>query len=91
MGISLESRHLRREPPRPDGIRFVPAGWLVAAVGVSRLLIRGGTLGKLSVAGLIWSVTPRKLKLVAAGLALSGLIVLAGAMAALALLAIELV
>ena len=37
--------------PEP-GVRFVPAGWLVAAVGVSRVLLRGGKLGKLGIAGL---------------------------------------
>ncbi len=72
------------------GVRFVPAGWLVAALGVSRLLLRGGRLGKLGIAGLVWSVAPRKLKLVAFGFVLGAVVVLAGAMAAIALLAIEL-
>ena len=81
----------RQAPVAPDpGVRFVPAGWLVAVLGVSRLLLRGGRLGKLGIAGILWSLAPRKLKLVAAGFVLGALVVLAGAMAAIALLAIEL-
>ena len=75
--------------PEP-GFRFVPAGWLVAAMGASRVLLRGGKLGKLGIAGLVWAVLPRKLKLAAWGLALGASIVLLGSLAALALLAMQL-
>lgn len=75
--------------PEP-GTRFVPARWLVVAFGISRLLLRGGKLGKLGIAGIAWSLLPRKLKLVAVGLIVAGSLVLAGAMAALALLAMQL-
>jgi hypothetical protein len=75
--------------PEP-GVRFVPAGWLVAAVGVSRVLLRGGKLGKLGLAGFVWAVLPRKLKLAAWGLVLGAAIVLLGSLAALVLLAMQL-
>ena len=73
-----------------DRVRFVPSGLLVAASQVLRLWLGGGKLSTLGIAGLVWSVTPRTLKLVAAGFAAAGLIVLAGALAALTLLAIQL-
>jgi hypothetical protein len=77
--------------PRPsDRVTFVPAGWLAAAFRIIRLWLRTGKIGKLGIAGLVWSVTPRKLKLVGAGLAGVALIVVAGALSAVALLVIQL-
>jgi hypothetical protein len=90
MPASLPSRRQQSPEGLDQGVRFVPAGWLVAALGVSRLLLRGGKLGKLGIAGLVWTVAPRKLKLVAFGFVLAALVMIAGAMAAIALLAIEL-
>jgi glutaminase len=54
------------------------------------VLLRGGKLGKLGIAGLVWAVLPRKLKLAAWGLVLGAAIVLLGSLAALALLAMQL-
>jgi hypothetical protein len=73
-----------------DEIRFVPARWVVVALGISKLVFSGRSIGRLGIAGLVWSVTPRKLKLVAAGLALYAMIVAIGALAAITLLAIQL-
>jgi hypothetical protein len=73
-----------------DRVRFVPAAWLVAVLGILRLWLGGRRVSKVGVARLLWSVAPGRLKLVAAGLGLASLIVLAGALAALTLLAIQL-
>ncbi len=59
-------------------------------LAVTRLLFKGGKLGKLGIAGLLWSVTPRKLKLAAAGLVVGAAILLFGAVAAITLLALQL-
>jgi len=81
---------LQRVQGEHEGIRFEPAAWLVAALAVSRLLLRAGKLGKLGIAGLAWTLVPRKLKVAAAGLAVAALVVVMGALAALALLAMQL-
>jgi hypothetical protein len=82
-------------PQQPQGweagqIRFVPARWLVVALAILRLLVIGGPFRKLRIAGLVWSVAPRTPKLIVLGLAFSWLIVVAGALAAIALLALSL-
>ena len=77
----------RRSPPE---ISFVPARWLVVAFGASRLLLRGGRLGRLGIAGIAWAILPRKVKLVAAGLVVAAAIVVLGSLAAIALLFIQL-
>jgi hypothetical protein len=83
-------------PPRPGGIgigeiRFVPARWvLVLAAVVARLLLKGGTLGKFGIVGLVWAFAPRKLKFAAAGFAAAAMIVLVGAVAAITLLTLQL-
>jgi hypothetical protein len=80
--------------PWPGGIgeiRFVPARWLlVLAAVVARLLLKGGTLGKFGVVGLVWALVPRKLKFAAIGLAAASMIVLVGAVAAITLLTLQL-
>jgi hypothetical protein len=80
--------------PWPGGIgdiRFVPARWvLVLAAVAARLLLKGGTLGKLGIVGLVWAFVPRKLKFAAAGLAAAAMIVLVGAVAAITLLTLHL-
>jgi hypothetical protein len=80
--------------PWPGGIgeiRFVPARWiLVLAAVAARLLLKGGTLGKFGIVGLVWAFAPRKLKFAAAGFAGAAMIALAGAVAAIALLALQL-
>jgi hypothetical protein len=67
----------------------VPARWLVVMVPVARLLFTGGRITKFSVLGLIWSFTPRALKIAAAGVAVAAAIVLFGAVAAITLLALQ--
>jgi hypothetical protein len=67
----------------------VPARWLVAMVPVARLLFTGGRITKFSVLGLIWSFTPRALKIAAAGVAVAVAIILFGAVAAITLLALQ--
>jgi hypothetical protein len=85
---------LQRPAAYPSGggreVRFVPAGWLVTALGVARLVVSKGKYGKLGIAALLWAVTPRKLKLFAAGLVGAALIVVLGALAAIVLLAMQL-
>lgn len=80
--------------PSPGGVselRFVPARWvLVLAAIAARLLLKGGTLGKFGIVGLVWAFAPRKLKFAAAGLAASAMIVLVGAVAAITLLTLQL-
>ncbi len=78
---------VRRAPVVPESqLDFVPARWVVLALGAGRLLLRGGKLG---LAGLAWTFLPRKLKLWAVGLALAASIVVVGALAAIALLVLQ--
>ena len=67
-------------------IRFVPARWLVLLLGIAGTLLTGGKLG---LAGLAWSVTPKPVKAVAAGLVVTWMIVVAGALAAITLLLLQ--
>ena len=80
------------EPPGGSATRpqFVPAGWVVLALAVARRLLGGAAIGKIGIAGLVWSVAPPKLKLVAVGMALWAAIVVLGAMAAIVLVALQL-
>lgn len=70
--------------------RLVPARWLVVALAVVQLVLKRGALGKVGIATVLWSVAPRKLKLVAGGVAAGAAVVLLGAVAAIALLALHL-
>jgi hypothetical protein len=78
-------------PEGPGDVRIVPARWLFALLTVVRLLLRGGKLTKFGIVGLVWAVAPRKLKVAGAALAATGAIVLVGAIAAITLLALQLV
>jgi hypothetical protein len=69
-----------------DEFHFVPARWLV----ILQLLLKRGALGKVGIAALLWSVAPRKLRLIAAGLAAAVAVVVLGSLAAIALLLIQL-
>ena len=73
---------------RDEMIVFVLMALLLAIV---RLLFNGRKVSKLGLAGLVWAYTPRTLKIVAAGLALAATIVLVGALAAITLLALQLI
>ena len=80
---------VRRADAVPESeLAFVPARWVVVALGTARLL-RGGRLGKLGLAGLAWTFLPRKLKLWAVGLAVAATIVVIGSLAAIALLVLQ--
>jgi hypothetical protein len=70
-------------------IRFVPARWLVLLLGIAWTLLTGGKIAKLGLAGLVWSVTPKPLKVAVAGVVVSWVIVVAGAVAAITLLALQ--
>jgi hypothetical protein len=75
----------------PTEYRFVPASWLAAALAVGKIWLRGGSLGTLGIAGLlVWSFSPRPLKLAAVFLVATVATALAGALAAIALLAMQL-
>jgi hypothetical protein len=76
--------------PSPPAVRLVPARWLMVVLAVLRMLLEGRKLTMLGIAGLAWSFTPRRLKLVAAGLAVAATVVVLGALAAITLLALEL-
>ena len=71
-------------------IRFVPARWLAVLFAIVQLVLRRGALGKVGIAALLWSVAPRKLRLFVGGLAAAAVIVVFGALAAIALLVIQL-
>jgi hypothetical protein len=89
-----------RKPPAPGTqdreragasyeIRFVPARWLVLLLGIASAVLRGGKFTKLGLIGLVWSVTPRPVKIAAGGFAAAAAIVVFGAVAAIALLALQ--
>jgi len=71
-------------------IRFAPAPWLLLLLGIARAVLTGVKIGKLGIAGLVWSFAPRAVKIAAAGAAVGALIVVAGALAAIALLVLQL-
>jgi hypothetical protein len=102
MGSWLDRRRTRRLSSAPSPsfesrqqtgsayeIRFVPARWLVLLLGVAWTVLSGGRVAKLSLVGLVWSVTPRPVRVAAAGLAVTWMIVVAGALAAIILLALQ--
>jgi hypothetical protein len=60
-------------------------------LAIARLLFNGRKVSKLGLAGLVWSYTPRTLRIVVAGLALAATIMLLGAIAAITLLALQLI
>ena len=80
------------EAPQGDlrDVHFIPARWLVLALAVVESLVSRGRISKLGIASLVWAVTPRSLKITAAGLAVGVSIVLLAAIAALTLLALQL-
>lgn len=80
------------EAPQGDlrDVQFIPARWLVLALAAVESLFGRGRISKLGIASLVWAFTPRSLKIAAAGLAVGVSIVLLGAIAAIALLALQL-
>jgi hypothetical protein len=101
----LEKRRRRAPEPRDRGerlatpdsntapwseVQFVPARWLVLASSIVWALLSRRRISKVGIASLLWSVTPRGLKFAAGGLALFATVVFLGALAAIALLALQL-
>ena len=104
MGSWLDRRQIRMLPsrglPTPGipsreragagyEIRFVPARWLVLLLGIAGTLLTGGKIGKLGLVGLVWSITPRPLKVAAAGVVVTWMILVVGALAAIMLLVLQ--
>jgi hypothetical protein len=79
----------RKRAGTTDEIRFVPARWLVLVVGIAWTLLTGGKIARLGLVGLVWSVTPKPVKIAAAGVVVTWAIVVVGALAAITLLALE--
>jgi hypothetical protein len=69
--------------------RFVPARWLTLLVGIAWTLFTRGKIAKLGLVGLVWSVTPKPVKIAAAGVVVTWVVVVAGALAAITLLALQ--
>ena len=72
-------------------VEFRPARWLLIALTVLALWLVSPTLGKRGVFALAWHVAPRRLRLIAGGVAALALVVLAGSVAALTLALSQLV
>jgi len=84
----------RARARRPSGDRdviwFVPARWLVVVLALARLLLTRGAFAKIGFAGLLWSLAPRTLRIVTAGVLAAATIMVAGSLAAIALLVLQL-
>ena len=66
-------------------VEFRPARWLLTALTILALWVVSPTLGKRGLLALAWQFAPRRLRLIAGGVAALALVVLAGGVAALAL------
>ena len=66
-------------------VEFRPARWLLTALTAMTFWFVSPKLGKRGVLALAWRFAPRRLRLVAGGVAALALVVLAGSVAALAL------
>jgi hypothetical protein len=66
-------------------VEFRPARWLLTALTILALWLVSPTLGKRGLLALAWQFAPRRLRLIAGGVAALALVVLAGSVAALAL------
>jgi hypothetical protein len=83
----VATRHARRQRRVSDEwtlVEFRPARWLLTALTVLALWLVSPTLGKRGLLGLAWQFAPRRLRLIAGGVAALALLVLAGSVAALA-------
>jgi uncharacterized membrane protein YecN with MAPEG domain len=104
LGSWLDKRRTRLLPPggsptpaiessertgRGYDVRFVPARWLVLLSGIAWTVLTRGKVAKLGLVGLVWSVTPKPLKVAAAGVVVTWAIVVAGALAAITLLVLQ--
>jgi hypothetical protein len=95
-GSSLQPRARERVAVRQPGspvvgdVRFVPARWLLVLLEIVKLIFPGGRLRKVGIASLVWSFTPRPLKIAAAGLAIAATVIVLGALAGITLLVLQL-
>jgi hypothetical protein len=84
----IATRHASRQRPISDEwtlVEFRPARWFLTALTVLALWLVSPTLGKRGLLALAWRFAPRRLKLIAGGVAALAFVVLAGSVAALAL------
>ena len=86
-----QARRQRRVSDEWTLVEFRPARWLVTAFTVLALWLVSPNLGKRGLLALAWQFAPRRLRLVAGGVAALALVVLAGSVAALALALTQLV
>jgi hypothetical protein len=66
-------------------VEFRPARWLLTALTVLALWLVSPKLGKRGLLALAWQFAPRRLRLIAGGVAAVALVVLGGSVAVLAL------
>jgi hypothetical protein len=85
-----EASNQRRVADEWTLVEFRPARWLVTALTVVALWFVGPKLGKRGLLALAWRFAPRRLRLVAGGVAALALVLLAGSVAALALVLTQL-
>jgi uncharacterized membrane protein YecN with MAPEG domain len=102
MGSWLDRRQTRRLPSGSSPTiesrkrtgsayetQFVPARWLVLLLGIAWTVLTGGKVAKLSLVGLLWSVTPKPIRVAAAGVVVTWMILVVGALAAITLLVLQ--
>jgi hypothetical protein len=70
-------------------IRFVPARWLTVLLALAGVLLSGSRVTKLGVTGAVWAITPAPLKIAVAAVAATWTIVVLGALAAIAVLILQ--
>ena len=73
-----------------EWIEFRPARWVVATVALLWLWLVRPQFGKRELVVSAWRFTPRRLKLIAGGVAAVAFVVLAGSVAALVLMLVQL-
>jgi len=91
---AIATRHASRQRGGSDEwtlVEFRPARWLLTALTVLALWLVSPKLGKRGLLALAWDFAPRRLRLIAGGVAALALVVVAGSVAALALALTQLV
>jgi hypothetical protein len=79
----------RERAGNASDVRFVPARWLALLLGIATAVLSGRTIPKLGLIGLVWSFTPKAAKIAIGLLAAVWMIVVIGALAAIALLVLQ--
>src|SRR5262245_33852378 len=88
-GSDIASRNLRGRRSVTDEwalVEFRPARWLVAALALLALWLVRPMLGKRALLALAWRFAPRRLRLIAGGLAALAVVVIAASVATLVLI-----